>query len=122
MQSLRADAEILAEVTAMLDDSGDSVPSMVGRTFGRYEIVAALGSGGMGQVYSGRDTELDRMVAVKFLSPDMAASRTAVERLVREAKSTSALNHPHIVTVYEVIHGGGEVAIVMELVEGTSLA
>jgi Tol biopolymer transport system component len=75
----------------------------------------------MGEVYSAHDAELDRMVALKFLPAEMATSRSAVERLVREAKAASALNHPHIVTVYEVIRAGDELAIAMELVEGTAL-
>jgi Tol biopolymer transport system component len=125
LNSLHADPEILAEVGALLDEPGEASPpeqpSRIGARFGRYEIVGMLGSGGMGQVYSARDSELERMVAIKFLSPEMAAIRPAVERLIREAKAASALNHPHIVTVYEILHAGDDVAIAMELVEGAPL-
>jgi Tol biopolymer transport system component len=72
-------------------------------------------------VYTAADSELGRKVAIKFLSPQMAASNRAVERLIREAKAASALNHPHIITVYEVIRAKNDVAIAMELVEGRPL-
>jgi Tol biopolymer transport system component len=129
LTSVHTDPEIFQEVVSMLEEpagepspeSSPEPPSKIGARFGRYRIVGILGSGGMGQVYSAHDTELDRMVAVKFLAPEMVASRPAVERLVREAKAASALNHPHIVTVYEVIRAGGEVAIAMELVEGAAI-
>ena len=75
----------------------------------------------MGEVYSAGDPELGRKVAIKFLSHEMAASGTAVERLIREAKAASALNHPNIITVYEVIRTKDDVAIAMELVEGRAL-
>ena len=67
------------------------------------------------------DPELDRNVAIKFLSPEIADTGPAVERLIREAKAASALNHPHIITVYEVIRTNDDVAIAMELVEGRAL-
>ncbi|HEY2016658.1 MAG TPA: protein kinase, partial [Bryobacteraceae bacterium] len=125
LSSLHADPAILEEVISMLEEPAEEPPSepfsRTGTRFGRYQVEERLGSGGMGEVYSAHDTELDRTVAVKFLSPEMAVSRTAVERLVREAKAASALNHPHIVTVYEVIRAGDDVAIAMELVEGTAL-
>jgi len=124
LDTVRADPEILREVSSMLEDAAHDElppPSKAGTRFGRYQIIEMLGSGGMGQVYSARDTELDRLVAVKFLSPEMASSRLAVERLVREAKAASALNHPHIVTVYEVSRSGDDVAIAMELVDGAAL-
>ena len=109
----------------MLDELADhsmpEPPSRVGTRFGRYEIVGMLGNGGMGRVYAARDPELGRMVAIKLLAPDLAASRPAVERLIREAKAASALNHPHIVTVYEVIRAADDVGIAMEFVEGSSL-
>jgi Tol biopolymer transport system component len=92
-----------------------------GDRIGRYEIVDKLGQGGMGCVYSARDPELDRMVALKVLPSHVAATPAASERLVREAKAASALNHPQIVTVHEVIRTGADVAIAMELVEGKSL-
>jgi len=75
----------------------------------------------MGYVYSALDNELGRPVALKFVGPEAVANRTLIDRLVREAKAASALNHPHIVTVYEVVRSQGEVAIAMELVDGKSL-
>jgi len=125
LSSLHTDPDIFEEVIVMLEEAADEtpseVPSRIGTRFGRYEILERLGSGGMGEVYSAHDAELDRMVALKFLSAEMAVSRPAVERLVREAKAASALNHPHIVTVYEVIPIGDDMAIAMELVEGAAI-
>jgi len=88
----------------------------VGTSIGRYTITAQLGHGGMGDVYAAHDTELDRMAALKFLSSDGDA-----QRLVQEAKAASALNHPNIVTIYDVVRHERETAIAMELVEGSSL-
>jgi serine/threonine protein kinase len=86
-----------------------------------YEIVGSLGAGGMGEVYQARDTRLDRPVAIKFVSDELAADRTASERLEREARLTSLLNHPNIVTVHDVGELDGRPYIVMELVAGQSL-
>lgn len=129
LASFNKDSEVLHEVISMLEEAQETSlgrtlhepSSRTGDRFGRYEIGAMLGSGGMGEVYSAADLELDRKVAIKFLSPELAASRRAVERLIREAKAASALNHPHIITVYEVIRAGDDVAIAMELVEGRAL-
>jgi serine/threonine protein kinase len=125
MAAARSDPEVLAEVESMLDESaGQSSfeqPSKTGSRFGRYDILGILGAGGMGQVYLAHDSELGRMVAVKFLAADIVASRSAVDRLIHEARAASVLNHPQIVTVYEVIRAGDEVAIAMELVEGNAL-
>lgn len=104
------------------DGSGpDGVDIQAGNRIGRYEIVGKLGQGGMGCVFSARDPELDRMVALKVLPPHVATTPAASERLVREARAASALNHPQIVTVHEVIRTGADVAIAMELVEGEAL-
>ncbi len=73
-----------------------------GQRVGAYEIVGSLGAGGIGEVYRARDTRLGRLVAIKFVSDEFAADRVASERLVREAKLTSLLNHPNIVTVHDV--------------------
>jgi len=83
-----------------------------GTRLGPYEVVAPIGAGGMGEVWRGRDTRLDRSVAIKVIPREFA------ERFEREAKSISALNHPHICTLYDV----GENYLVMELLEGESLA
>src|SRR5262249_16584173 len=91
-----------------------------GVKFGRYEIVAPIGRGGMGQVWRSHDPELNRFVALKFLALETAFDG-ALERLTNEARAASALNHPNIITVYEVIRHEETSIIVMELVEGTSL-
>jgi tetratricopeptide (TPR) repeat protein/predicted Ser/Thr protein kinase len=84
-------------------------------SFGPYEVLNALGRGGMGEVYRARDTRLEREVALKFLDdPDF-------DRVVREARAASALNHPNIVTVYEIGEAGGRRFIVMEFVNGRTL-
>ena len=92
-----------------------------GQRVGVYEIVGSLGAGGMGEVYRARDTRLGRLVAIKFVSDELAADRTATERLAREAKLTSSLNHPNIVTVHDVGEVDGRPFIVMEFVAGQSL-
>jgi len=126
VESASPDPEIVQEVLAMLEapepPPDPPAPSTwVGKEIGRYVVTAQLGCGGMGEVYSARDTELGRDVALKFLAPEAIGSRSAVERVIREAKAASALNHPNIVTVHEVIRSESTLAIVMELVDGTAL-
>ena len=91
-----------------------------GVKFGHYEIVTPIGRGGMGEVWMGRDLELDRPVALKFLAHGTALPR-AMEWLTKEARAASALNHPNIITIHEVIRHDENSIIVMELVEGTPL-
>ncbi len=92
-----------------------------GRRLGHYEIQAPLGSGGMGTVYRALDTRLNRLVALKVLSPDRLEGTSGRGRLMREAQAASALNHPNIVTVYEIGHDDGVDFIAMERVEGRTL-
>ncbi|HEY5119897.1 MAG TPA: serine/threonine-protein kinase, partial [Anaerolineales bacterium] len=92
-----------------------------GRRLGHYEIQAKLGAGGMGTVYQALDTRLNRAVALKVLSPDRWEGTAGRGRLIREAQAASALNHPNIVTVYEVGHDAGVDFIAMERVEGRTL-
>ncbi len=92
-----------------------------GAKFGHFSILEHLGRGGMGDVYSARDLELERKVALKFLSPEALGQEGAGERFIREARTASALNHPNIVTIHEVIRSESSLAIVMELVEGMPL-
>jgi Tol biopolymer transport system component len=92
-----------------------------GEHYGRFAIGELLGRGGMGEVYSAHDTELNRGVAIKFLSPQSLGSSGTVERLIQEARAASALNHPGIVTVHEVIRSEDSLAIVMERVDGMAL-
>jgi len=92
-----------------------------GSQFGRYEIAGPLGAGGMGQVYRARDTRLGRDVAIKFLSSHISPANEDLERFEREARSASALNHPNIVTIFELGEVEGTYYIAMELIEGDLL-
>jgi TolB-like protein/Tfp pilus assembly protein PilF len=90
-----------------------------GAQFGAYRIDALIGAGGMGEVYRAHDTRLDRDVAIKVLSKDVSAD--ADRRLLSEARSAAALNHPHVCTIYEVGETDGHTYIAMELIEGAPL-
>jgi tetratricopeptide (TPR) repeat protein len=93
-----------------------------GTRLGPYEIVSAVGAGGMGEVYRARDTRLDREVAVKVLSRDLTSSRAARERFQREARMIAALHHPHICAIYDVGETPEHQAfIVMEFLQGETL-
>jgi serine/threonine protein kinase len=93
-----------------------------GTRFGAYQIVSALGSGGMGDVYRARDTRLNRDVAIKVLSDAFAGDPDRLVRFEREAQLLAALNHPHIATIYGLEETDGIRALAMELVEGPTLA
>ena len=75
---------------------------MIGKSISHYDVAEELGQGGMGVVYRATDTRLDRRVAIKVLRPELVARADRRERFVREAKAASALNHPHIVTLYDI--------------------
>ena len=96
------------------------MPLSIGERLGPYEILAAIGTGGMGEVYKGRDTRLDREVAVKIL-PQSFVTDAARERFQREARAASALNHPNICAVYDVGEAAGHPFLVMELLDGQTL-
>jgi eukaryotic-like serine/threonine-protein kinase len=98
------------------------VTLQVGVRLGPYEIVAPLGAGGMGEVYRARDTKLDRDVAIKVLPELFVADPERVARFQREAKTLAALNHPHIGGIYGLEDAGGVHALVLELVDGPTLA
>src|SRR5438128_2007435 len=92
-----------------------------GTRIGVYEIVDALGAGGMGEVYRARDTKLRREVAIKVLPAAFAVDPDRVARFQREAELLATLNHPNIAAVYGIEESRGASAIVMELVEGETL-
>ncbi len=93
-----------------------------GTTLGPYEILAPAGSGGMGEVYRARDTRLDRIVAIKVLPAHLADEPERRERFEREARTIASLNHPHICTLYDIGRQNGTDFLVMEYLEGETLA
>jgi eukaryotic-like serine/threonine-protein kinase len=132
------DKEVADKVLAMLDEISaasdgfteqtyasypaaepPSTSLTIGSSLGRYVITGFVGQGGMGRVYSAHDPDLNREVALKVIA--QSAETSTSENFIGEAQAASALNHPNIVTVYEVIRSGPVVAIAMELVTGTSL-
>ncbi len=93
----------------------------VGTRLGPYEILAPLGAGGMGEVYRARDTRLGRDVALKVLPEALSSDAGRLRRFEKEAQSASALNHPNIVTVFDIGTSGPTSYIAMELVDGVTL-
>ena len=93
-----------------------------GSRLGPYEILAPLGAGGMGEVYRARDTRLDRIVAIKILPAHLSDKPAMRERFDREAKAISSLNHPNICQLYDVGSQEGVGFLVMEYLEGETLA
>jgi serine/threonine protein kinase len=89
-----------------------------GTRLGSYEILSAIGAGGMGEVYRARDTRLDRLVAIKVLPSHLADAPDLQERFEREARAVAALNHPHICTLHDVGRQDGTAFLVMEHLEG----
>ena len=94
---------------------------MVGKSISHYKIFSKLGKGGMGVVYKAHDTHLDRLVAVKVLPHEKVADSVRKRRFVQEAKSASALNHPNIITIYDIDQQDGVDFIAMEYVDGKAL-
>src|SRR6266446_483064 len=93
-----------------------------GKRLGPYEILSAVGGGGMGEVYRAKDTRLDRIVAIKVLTDHTADQAESRERFEREARTIAGLNHPHICVLYDVGHQDGVEYLVMEYIEGETLA
>src|SRR5215472_2940464 len=98
------------------------MPLASGTKLGPYETVAPLGAGGMGEVYRGHDTRLDRIVAIKILPAHLSSSAELNARFAREARAVSALNHPHICHLYDIGSQDGVAYLVMEYLDGESLA
>src|SRR4029077_11366345 len=99
-----------------------SMPLTPGTRLGPYEVLAPIGAGGMGEVYKARDTRLDRAVAIKVLPSNLSSNPELRARLDREARAISSLNHPNICTLYDVGHQDGIDYLVMEFLEGETLA
>jgi len=106
----------------MSETSATSGALKNGASLGSYTIIGRLGSGGMGEVYRAHDPKLERDVAIKVLLPEVVASAERLARFQREARVLAALNHPRIAAIYGLDDSGGSPALVMELVEGPTLA
>src|SRR3974390_953796 len=93
-----------------------------GQKLGPYEVISPLGAGGMGEVYRARDTRLERIVALKILPKELSGDPVGKQRFEQEAKTISSLNHPHICVLHDIGHQDGVDFLVMECVEGETLA
>ena len=98
------------------------MPLSTGTRLGSYEILAAIGSGGMGEVYRARDTKLGRAVAIKVILDEFASDEARVARFEREAKMLASLHHPRIAALFGMDRMDGQHFLVMELIEGQTLA
>ena len=106
----------------VLIPESQTMPLQPGTTLGQYEILSLLGSGGMGEVYRALDSKLGREVAIKVLPEEFTQHPQKLARFQREARLLAALNHPGIATLYEVQESEAKPFLVMELVEGETLA
>jgi serine/threonine protein kinase/Tol biopolymer transport system component len=115
-------ANSFLETAAQLSQGISTRRSLEGRRIGPYEVRSHIGAGGMGDVYKARDTRLDRTVAIKVLPPQVATDPVARDRFEREARAVAALNHPHICTLHDIGIQDGIDFLVMEFLEGETLA
>jgi TolB-like protein/Flp pilus assembly protein TadD len=115
------DSSASSEAARLLVGAAAQPQPLVGQRIGPFEVLGVLGSGGMGEVYVADDTRLQRRVALKRIPAHLATDPERVLRFRREALATSALNHPNIVTVYEIVSHQGRDLLVTELVDGVSL-
>src|SRR6187551_376045 len=98
------------------------MPVIPGARLGPYEVIEAIGAGGMGEVYRARDSRLDRSVAIKVLAPRISGRPDAIQRFAREARTVAALNHPNICALYDIGEEPDSRYLVMEYLEGETLA
>jgi serine/threonine protein kinase/Flp pilus assembly protein TadD len=112
-------APALKDAAEMLSE--EPTDSLLGRSLGRYEVIALLGRGGMGEVYLAYDPRLERKIALKLLPGDFIRDEVRVRRFMREARAVSALNHPNIITIYEIGEANGRRYIATEFIEGQTL-
>src|SRR5580700_3616892 len=94
---------------------------MLGGTLSHYRVIEKIGEGGMGDVYKAQDLHLNRLVALKVLPPEMVANPDRKARFAQEARAASALNHPNVVTIYDIVTENGVDFIVMEFVDGQTV-
>src|SRR5215471_677761 len=117
-----ANAVIFVHWPSVFYNPRESMPLTIGTQLGSHEIVALLGKGGMGEVYRGRDTKLKRDVAIKILPGEFSRDPDRVARFQREAEVLAALHHPNIAAIYDLQEAEGTRFLVLELIEGQTLA
>src|SRR5215470_10746147 len=116
-----SDNAVIRPLTFLFYNPCEIMALTIGTKLGRYEIRSHLGAGGMGEVYLAQDTGLDRKVALKILPDEVAADSDRMKRFVQEAKAASGLNHPNIITIYEIDQSGSTPFIATEFIEGSTL-
>jgi len=115
----RLESPALEMIAAGVSD--DAADEMTGKSLGHYEVIGKIGSGGMGEVYSANDTLLGRKVALKLLPSYFTQDKERVRRFQQEARAASALNHPNILTIYEIRQIDSTHYIAIEFIEGETL-